>query len=56
MAVYQGLEFLWTFPFARESMTSNGVWVLLRTNRLAMLKSWEPKAKTAGGAVEIGTS
>ena len=26
-------------------MTNDGVWVLSRTNRLAMFKAWEPKAK-----------
>ena len=31
----------------QEGITSDGVWVwvLLRTNRLAMFKAWEPKAK-----------
>ena len=29
----------------QESITSDGVWVLSRTNRLAMFKAWEPKAK-----------
>ena len=28
-------------------MTHYGIWVLLRTNRLALFKAWEPKAKTA---------
>ena len=36
-----------------ESMTNDGVWVLLRTNRLAMLKSWEPKAKTAAKQLKL---
>ena len=28
-------------------MTHDGIWVLLRTNRLALFKAWEPKANTA---------
>ena len=36
-----------------ESMTNDGVWVLLRTNRLAMFKSWEPKAKTAAKQLKL---
>ena len=30
-----------------QNIINGGVWVLLRTNRLALFKSWEPKATTA---------
>lgn len=30
-----------------ESMISDGIWVLLRTKKLALFKAWEPKANTA---------
>ena len=46
MTIYQGLESLQTFWFVSEHDTWWD-WVLLRTNRLALFKAWEPKTKTA---------
>ena len=43
-----GSNFCWRYHYdLQESITSDGVgvWVLLRTNWLAMFKAWEPKAK-----------
>ena len=42
----RGLNFCGRYDL-QESITSDGVWVwvLLRTNRLAMFKAWGPKAK-----------
>ena len=40
----RGLNFCGRYDL-KDNMTSDGVWVLLRTNRLAMFKAWEPKAK-----------
>ena len=48
MTICQRLEFCWRYHYdLQESITSDGVgvWVLLRTNWLAMFKAWEPKAK-----------
>ena len=46
MTIYKGLEFCGRYDL-QESMINDGIWVLLRTNRLALFKAWEPKAKTA---------
>ena len=44
MTIYQGLNFCGHSDLS-QSMTHDGIWVLLRTNRLALFKAWEPKAK-----------
>ena len=38
---------------SQKSITNDGIWVLLRTNRLALFKSWEPQAKTAEKQLKV---
>ena len=43
--MYPWLKFFCGRYDLKDNMTNDGVWVFSRTNRLAMFKAWEPKAK-----------
>ena len=52
MAIYEGLNFCGRSDL-QKSITNDGIWVFLRTNRLALFKSWEPQAKTAEKQLKV---